>query len=167
MTERFVSWLLTELDSRGWSQRELARRTGLSPAGVNQIVNQARLPTWDFCARVARALSIEPNQVFVLAGLRPARPPGVLEEQEVVNLLRDLDDRSRGLVISMIRAAAGHRALSVMAEAPPRYELRTADECELIELYRELPDHWQEAVLHDVRTMYNRSTQVKIVGGEE
>ena len=69
-----IPWILRELQERGWSQAELARRSGISAAGVSQILSEQRLPTPDFCIAIARALRIPPEDVLRRAGILPAVP---------------------------------------------------------------------------------------------
>lgn len=79
MDDGFVHWLVNELDDRGWSQRELARRAGISAAAVNQIISEQRLPTAEFCIDIARALRLSPEHVLRKAGYLP---PSVGDEPD-------------------------------------------------------------------------------------
>lgn len=49
-----IAWLIQSLETRGWSQRELARRASISQSSVSDVLSQKRLPTWDFCAAIAQ-----------------------------------------------------------------------------------------------------------------
>jgi transcriptional regulator with XRE-family HTH domain len=69
-----VEWLEYELRERGWSNNELARRAGLSPAGVSAVMTGQSNPGAEFCLKVSGALNAAPTSVFRLAGLLPPAP---------------------------------------------------------------------------------------------
>lgn len=79
MENDFVSWLVEELDDRGWSQRELARRAGISAASVNQILGEQREPSPDFCISLASAFRLPAEFILRKAG---HLPPGPKEETD-------------------------------------------------------------------------------------
>ena len=61
----FNTWLEQELNSRGWTQSELARRANnLSQAYVSAILSGKRQPTWDFCNNVWRWLLVTPLLMY-------------------------------------------------------------------------------------------------------
>jgi transcriptional regulator with XRE-family HTH domain len=66
---KLSSWLQGELDRIGWSQSELARRSGTSSPTVSRILNGDLDPTWHFCYAIAKPLGRTPAELFVLAGL--------------------------------------------------------------------------------------------------
>ena len=73
----FMEWLNHQLQQRGWTQGELARRCGLSRSGVNKnLRNLAQKPSPETCNAIARALSLSPITVFRAAGWLP-------EDQEI------------------------------------------------------------------------------------
>jgi transcriptional regulator with XRE-family HTH domain len=92
VTEDIVTWLASELKTRGWSHRELARRAGLSQTAVSTVLSGQRQPGWDFCVSVAKALGESPEQMFRRAGLLPALPA---PEEDAT--LRDLIEYARHL----------------------------------------------------------------------
>jgi transcriptional regulator with XRE-family HTH domain len=99
MENNFVTWLTTEMETRGWNNSELARRAGLVPSAVSQVIAGNRGPGPDFCRSVARALSLPPEMVFRRAGLLPGLP-GPEEDVmfgELLDVMRNLsvDERER------------------------------------------------------------------------
>jgi transcriptional regulator with XRE-family HTH domain len=64
-----ATWLVKELDNRGWSQRELGRRAGIAGATVSRVIAGDQNPGWDFCLAIAKAFGEEPMTVFDMAGL--------------------------------------------------------------------------------------------------
>jgi len=70
----FAEWLNKELDKRGWSQSEAARRGEISSQMVNAVVNGHANPGPGFCRGVSRAFQVPLDDVFRLAGILPSRP---------------------------------------------------------------------------------------------
>lgn len=88
-----VFWLTEELENRGWSIRELARRASTSHTTISQVLSLQREPTWEFCAQIAGALEIPPETVFRKAGLLPSVSSTQLQEYEdVIRALASLPD---------------------------------------------------------------------------
>jgi transcriptional regulator with XRE-family HTH domain len=67
MENQWVDWITGELKERGWSGRELARRTGVSNRAVVKLLSGTP-PSWDFCVALAKALNISVAEVFVRTG---------------------------------------------------------------------------------------------------
>lgn len=72
MSEDFIKWLAEELQNRGWSQSEAARRGGISASMINAIMNRQTNPGLDFCKGIARAFGLPLDEVFRRAGILPA-----------------------------------------------------------------------------------------------
>lgn len=53
----FVDWLLAELEFRGWSRSEAARRGGLSASTMDKVIGGFSNPGLHFCESMARAYS--------------------------------------------------------------------------------------------------------------
>ena len=62
-----ADWLAEELKARGWSMRELARRSEISHTLVADVMG-GRWPSWDFCAAIARPLGMSPVEIFLIDG---------------------------------------------------------------------------------------------------
>jgi transcriptional regulator with XRE-family HTH domain len=73
MNAAFGEWLDQELQARGWSQSEAARRGEMSSQMVNALVNGQSNPGLDSCQGIARAFKIPLEDVFRMAGILPAR----------------------------------------------------------------------------------------------
>lgn len=113
--QRLATWIKTELDKRGWTQSDLARRSGLSRARVSQIVDESkprmiRIPGDDTINALARALSVSATQVRTIIGEEmgiPTRPvpvgdPALMSDDELLSELgRRLASRSRGRLRSV------------------------------------------------------------------
>ncbi len=69
----FIDWLRNELETRGWSQAELARQSKLSPAQITRLLNGERGVGENGLNAIARALRLPPETVFRAAGKLPNR----------------------------------------------------------------------------------------------
>jgi transcriptional regulator with XRE-family HTH domain len=59
--------LKTARTLKGWTQVELARRSGVSQRTVTDIERGIILnPTWETANRLASALGVEPQQIFAI-----------------------------------------------------------------------------------------------------
>ncbi len=67
----FSTWLKHEIDLRGWSQADLAREAKISRQAVSNVVNQVRAPGPDVCKKIANAFNMDPQIVFMKAGILP------------------------------------------------------------------------------------------------
>jgi transcriptional regulator with XRE-family HTH domain len=97
-------WLVEEMKKRGWSQRELSRRSGLPQSTLSQAIRGKRKITPDVCTGIAQALGESPEYVMRLAGILP---PASLEDdstlQELIELVRHLSPENRQDVLEYIR----------------------------------------------------------------
>lgn len=69
----FSEWVQAELNSRGWDQAELARRSKISDAHISRIVSGGRKPGPDSLNAIARAFRLPPDEVYRHAGLLPPK----------------------------------------------------------------------------------------------
>lgn len=74
MATQFADWLLAELESRGMTQSELARKGGISQAGIAHVIAGDRKPGPKICKAIARAFSIPEEEVMRRAGLMSSAP---------------------------------------------------------------------------------------------
>lgn len=104
LVNELLTWLNTEIGNRGWSNNELARRAGMSSAGLSKVMTGRNAITWDFCYRVAQALKEPPEKIFRLAGLLP---PAASERdqliQELLEIARKLDATDRDELLAYAR----------------------------------------------------------------
>jgi len=102
----FIDWLNEELSSRGWSNSEVARRSGLAPSTISMVLSGTANPGWDFCKKVADALKIPPEAVFRKAGLLPARPDGSELIEELLHYFGQLSPEDQERALAIVRALA-------------------------------------------------------------
>jgi transcriptional regulator with XRE-family HTH domain len=104
MARDLVTWLNEQLDERGWSFSELARRADLNSSTVSLVLSEQRNPGFEFCVKIAEALGERYPFVLELAGLVPESPPHVHEEEETIEILRSADPVTRQTILTIIRA---------------------------------------------------------------
>ncbi|WP_322792910.1 helix-turn-helix transcriptional regulator [Bellilinea sp.] len=90
----FSDWLLNEINKRGWSQAELARRAGIPRQIISNYINRQReKPDSDVLVSISRALNLPPETVFRAAGLLPPVSPDT-EYQEQFTTFRNFPPMS-------------------------------------------------------------------------
>lgn len=72
--DAFVAWINSELNQRGWSRSEAARRGGFSPSTLDKVIGGFSRPGPTLCRGLARAFGAPPDEVFRLADLLPTQP---------------------------------------------------------------------------------------------
>ena len=92
MSIEFINWLDAQMSERGMSQRELARRSGVSAGAINHVLSGKRNPGEILCRKIAKGLNLAPEIVMRAAGMLPQvpRPAADLEEwREILSYLSD------------------------------------------------------------------------------
>ena len=99
----FSQWIISELDDRGWSYNELARRSGLSSATVSTVLSGKSNPGLEFCNGVASAFGIPPENVLRRAGLLPSVPEETITARELIFHFNLLDDEDQAEILEYVR----------------------------------------------------------------
>ena len=63
-----ISWLQQEIDTRGWGQAELARRSGVTPGQISRLLNGTRKAGPELCISIAKGLGLPREEVFRMRG---------------------------------------------------------------------------------------------------
>jgi transcriptional regulator with XRE-family HTH domain len=95
MEHELSDWISEKLKEKGWSVREFGRRIGVSPSHASRVVNGHVTPSFRLCNEIARAFSVRPQKVLVLAGLIPPEPAEVAGEKRMLHLYRELPAEDR------------------------------------------------------------------------
>jgi transcriptional regulator with XRE-family HTH domain len=111
----FSLWLGKELDQRGWSRSEAARRGEISPSSLDKVMGGFGNPGVRFCRGIARAFQMSPEEVYRLAGLLPASSGSQRPPAQMGNNLSDREATAFGrlgvtdqeLVVAMTERLAG------------------------------------------------------------
>lgn len=102
--ENFADWLNDQLEQRGWSRSEAARRGRVSTSMFDKVINGYAKPGPEFCTGVARAFKIPPERVFREAGLLPAIIIGREEDDELLDYFHHLNTDHRHTLLTLARA---------------------------------------------------------------
>ena len=65
----FGEWLLVELDRRGMSQADLARKSGVSRTAISDVISGSSKPGFRLCRGIADGLRLPFLTVLLQAGL--------------------------------------------------------------------------------------------------
>lgn len=153
----FINWLNRELEEKGWGYNELARRAGLSSGGVSHVMTGRQNPGYEFCIKAARAVGEPPEKILRLAGHLPPRPTQVIEEDEAIDIIRQLPAQARASALAMLRGLGGQpRATSaaVSESNPTPYDPAASRLPEqLSAAFMALADHLQEDALRYVQAL--------------
>jgi transcriptional regulator with XRE-family HTH domain len=110
MDTEFVTWLIEEMEQRGWNNSELARRADVVPSTVSMIVSGQKRPGLDFCTGVARAFRMPPEIVLRKAGILPGATEDQVQDEELLSYFHALSGDERERVITITRALYENRA---------------------------------------------------------
>lgn len=83
----FADWLRAEMDRRGITITELARRMEAGTGPVSRWVTGSRIPSPAMCVRIADAMALDRDIVLAQAGHRPNVRPST-----IVDIARQLED---------------------------------------------------------------------------
>jgi len=89
MNNELARWLASELEKRGWSIRETARRAGLSHTPIANILANRTNPGLDVLVKLADALGKSREDVFRMAGILPSLP-GIDDDASIVKTLETM-----------------------------------------------------------------------------
>lgn len=84
MKQNLADMLLSELEERGWTQAELAKRSGITPAQISRIISGQRGAETKTLVAIANALKMPPDTLLHAAELLP---PDV-EENEITKEIK-------------------------------------------------------------------------------
>lgn len=111
--ESFVRWVNGELNERGWSRSEAARRGGFSSSALDKVIGGFARPGTKLCQGLAKAFEVSPEEVFRRAELLPQRVRDrrrvvyeVDTDELILRLWRALAPDDQGLVRDMMERLA-------------------------------------------------------------
>lgn len=103
MSIDLITVIEQEMNLRGWSIRELARRSELAPTTISDVLGQRTKPGIQFCNGIAHALKEPPERIFRLAGILPPIVIGKEKETELLEHFRYLDKDNQNRIIAITR----------------------------------------------------------------
>jgi transcriptional regulator with XRE-family HTH domain len=67
--ENLSTWLLRKLEEKGWTQSELARRSGVGQVTISRIITGDRKMGTRVATKIAKALNVETSEVLERIGI--------------------------------------------------------------------------------------------------
>jgi len=124
MRNDFAAWLEEEMQRRGWSQSELAKRAFLNRAVINKILSRMTKPTPETLQAIARALGYPQELVFRKAGLLTDPPPPNHDPdiQLALHLLSNLPPDARREALEFIQFKAQKAQQQQQSRSQPALE---------------------------------------------
>jgi len=100
----FSDWLLMELNERGWSQSDLARKANINRQVVSSYINNPnKNHDPEILKMIARAFEYPPDYVFRAAGKLPPISEIDNNISEIVYLLDQLPIQEQKEILDLIR----------------------------------------------------------------
>lgn len=93
--ETMIEYLESNLRQRGWTQADLARKSGLDSSLVSNFFAGRRNVGAASAVSIARAFNVAPEIVFRKAGLLPNVPESTAEEEQLLYLFRQMTPEQR------------------------------------------------------------------------
>lgn len=116
----FPKWLQSEMDTRGWKQAELVRRSGVNGGLLSQVLSGQRQPGVEFCGKIAHALGVRDIDVLRRAGLAsPELPPSDVRER-VKRQLDQMTEEQLKVVERTARALLAEQLLESLRAEPQK-----------------------------------------------
>jgi transcriptional regulator with XRE-family HTH domain len=103
METNFADWLQETLNEKGWSQAELARRSGISPAQITRVISGERGLGEQSIIALAAAFKLPAETVFRAAGLLPAEREKDPRDKEILHLFGLLADEEKQEILDYVR----------------------------------------------------------------
>jgi transcriptional regulator with XRE-family HTH domain len=127
MMKDFVTWLTDEMNARGWTNSELARRAGVRQSTVSMVISGHNKPGDDLCLGIARAFHVPAEEVFRRAGILPPlpAPENDITFDELLSYMKRLsaEDRKDVLEYAIFR----YRRAQPSREANPGNDAASAE----------------------------------------
>ena len=102
VNERFARWVTAELDERGWSQSQAARRGGFSASMLSKVVAGSANPGLDLFQGIAVAFRIPLEDVLRQAGILPDYGPIPAEVRTWAARMMKLSEDERREVVNLV-----------------------------------------------------------------
>ncbi len=97
----FGKWVSRQLQERGWSRGETARRGGISPSMMDKVIGGFANPGLDFCRGLALAFNLPVETVMRQAGILTSREQASGED-DLLTYYRALPEHGRRLALALM-----------------------------------------------------------------
>ena len=129
MAGQLGAWLAHEINQKGWSMRETARRVGVSHTAIANAVNGKTKPEMETCLRIAEAFEVPVEEIYEMAGVMPERTLKIRDgssvyqintnrmERRLTRAFALLDRDEQELVVHLAERLAGLLSPRVVGES--------------------------------------------------
>lgn len=91
----FGDWLLNEMETRGFTQADLASRARVTQSAISHVISGRRKPGVELCNAIANAFRIPRETVFRAAGLLPPQPDYDPTLEELEHIFTQMTDAEK------------------------------------------------------------------------
>lgn len=100
----FSSWLLIELNTRNWSQADLARASGLTRSTISYYLSpKSKSPDEEALKEIARAFKLPIETVYRAVGLLPQQTPENETIEQITHLTKELPPQEQQDILEFIK----------------------------------------------------------------
>jgi transcriptional regulator with XRE-family HTH domain len=99
----FSEWIVSELERRGWSRSEAARRGGISASILDKVINESSKPGLRFFEGIARAFEMELDDILYIAyGSKNPKDENP-RIAKIMHLSKQLEDHEQEEIVEQIK----------------------------------------------------------------
>lgn len=110
---KFGLWLQQQRESKGWSQAELSRHSGLHRAVISKIESGTK-PMPETLTALAETFGMSTIAIFRKAGILPDDPSELSPKKlELLHAAEQADDETIELILDVLRSASERRRRQV------------------------------------------------------
>ena len=95
MNENLSKWVHDQLNQRGWSLRELGRRSGIDHSILSKIFNGKREPNLPFYRDLAKAFGVSLEEILRIANELPSLSEGKVPLDKFLKITKQLTPDQR------------------------------------------------------------------------
>ena len=99
----FSEWLVAELDQRGWSRSEAARRGDISSSMFDKVINGYAKPGKKFLDGLAQAFEMPPIVLYRKAGLLEPEPDKSELVEQIMQEVHQMDESGQQEFLAYVR----------------------------------------------------------------
>ena len=102
---KFLDWLKTEMEKKGWGISETARRAGLTHTPLSYVVTNGEMPSFETCLALANAFNAPIENILRLANLLPETDVDIDDEdlQKIIDAYKHLSPEERGDIVAYVQ----------------------------------------------------------------
>ena len=116
--EKLITWIIEEMERRGWSAPEVERRSkrggyeGISASMIYKVINEHANPGQKFYEGIARAFDVSTEHVMRMTGYWSETPQDQQDAETILALFRELPEEIRPHIINAMRGMVERRKVT-------------------------------------------------------